>query len=241
MPTSNYYKGLTLLEMTLVLLISSILLAGLISPLQTQIQLQHHKTTEQRQQHAIEALIGFAMIHARLPCPADATLAIGITGAGEEARTDGECDSAVGVLPWVDLGIEALDGWQRRFTYRVTPNFADDDPASDAACQQQHLGVSFALCSKGNLHINSRKTGGYKLAKDLPAVIISHGKNGDGAYLDSGIQYLLANHDIDEEQNFKKQVNFVDARLDNAKFDDLVAWLAPNILAYRLVQAGVLP
>lgn len=234
---SNCYKGLSLLEVTLVLLIISILFTGLLSPLHAQLKASKYITTQQRLDTAVEALIGFAIVQGRLPCPADPTLATGTNQAGEEARdTDGTCDNQSGVLPWVDLGVVETDAWQRRFTYRVTGRFADDNPES--GCDAERIGVSFALCSKGNLSVKTSMASGQTVAKYLPAVIVSHGENGDGAYLPSGIQLLLPPHDSDEQQNFKKQVNFVDAQGDN---DDLLAWLSPNVLAYRLVQAGVLP
>jgi len=235
---SNYYKGLTLLEMTMVLLIISILFAGLLSPLHAQMKAQKYKTTQKRLEMAIDAIIGFAIIHGRLPCPAKATLMTGVEQAGEEALTNDSCDDDFGVLPWVTLSVPELDAWQHRFSYRVTAKFADT--IAETSCDNQST-TSFALCSTGNLTVNTTMNSGYKLAKQLPAVVVSHGENGDGAYLASGQQLLLVNHDVDEHQNFKKQVNFVDAHLDNANFDDLLAWVSPNILAYRLVQAGVLP
>ena len=66
-----------------------------------------------------EALIGFAVTNARLPCP-------DTNGDGQEDRGLGPvapnrvCDVPLGNLPWSDLGVPQFDSWGRLFIYRVT-------------------------------------------------------------------------------------------------------------------------
>jgi hypothetical protein len=77
-------------------------------------------------------------------------------------------------------------------------------------------------------------------------VVISHGKNGNGAYTSMGTQ-LAAGADADELDNqltaggtTMANTNFI-SKTPTATFDDLVAWLSPNILFNRMVTAGKLP
>jgi hypothetical protein len=77
-------------------------------------------------------------------------------------------------------------------------------------------------------------------------VVISHGKNGNGAYSPQGTQLPLGT-DVDEQDNqltaggtATANTNFV-SKAPVATFDDIVIWLSPNILFNRMVTAGKLP
>ncbi len=234
---SNSSNGLTLLEMTLVLFIISLLLASVLSPLNSQIKLRHYQNTQDHMNTAMEALMGFALINGRLPCPALASLATGQADAGaEKQKAQGDCDKNYGVLPWLTLGLPETDAWGRRLTYAVTGLFAD---TTAAECDIKTNTASFGLCSAASLNVYDGRGG--KVASNMPVVLVSHGANGDGAYLPSGQQLLLVEHDSHEQQNYAQHTTFIDSHLDNAAFDDIVVWLSPKILAYRMVQAGVLP
>jgi len=80
-------KGFTIMELTVVLVIVSLLLGGLLVPLSTQRDIDSTKATDKSLADIREALIGFAVINGRLPCPADPTIASGATNAGVEATT----------------------------------------------------------------------------------------------------------------------------------------------------------
>lgn len=75
------------MELTVVLVIISLLLGGLLVPLSTQRDIDYSKATDKSLADIREALIGFAVINGRLPCPADPTIASGVSHAGEEATT----------------------------------------------------------------------------------------------------------------------------------------------------------
>eukprot|EP01034_Spumella_vulgaris_P039226 gene39226-48449_t len=83
---------------------------------------------------------------------------------------------------------------------------------------------------------------------DIPAVILSHGKNGYGATSDAG--RLLANSsrsNEDEQNNSGADIHFMarnpseNRALPGGEFDDMVVWVSPNILFNRMVAAQVLP
>lgn len=111
---------------------------------------------------------------------------------------------------------------------------------------------SFALCSPGtvattidsssvsDIQVLTAYTGGNTIATKIPAIIISHGKNGYGAYTSNGGQLPLPPNPGDEYENTNGNFNFV-SHTPTATFDDLVTWLSPNILFNRMVAAGKLP
>lgn len=78
-------EGFTIMELTVVLVIIGLLLGGLLVPLSTQRDIDYSKATDKSLADIREALIGFAVINGRLPCPADPTLASGVANAGVEA------------------------------------------------------------------------------------------------------------------------------------------------------------
>lgn len=231
-------SGFTLLEIAVVLMIIGLLLGGLIPTLSAQMESQHINETRKQMDEIKDALTGFAIISGRLPCPSNGTAASGdelITGSGISAT----CTLTKGVLPWATLGVNETDGWGRRFTYRVTANFADGaDGTGETTCTIA-TGVSFQLCSSANLNVLST-SGGSSVAANVPAVVVSHGKNGLGAYpARGGAQIGIATGDEDENANDNN--TFVSKDQVQNGFDDLVAWLSPNTLANRMVTAGKLP
>ncbi len=62
-------RGFTLLEMAIVVFVIGMLTAGLIGPVQTQLEARDRQQTRDYLARAAEALYGFAMTERRLPCP----------------------------------------------------------------------------------------------------------------------------------------------------------------------------
>lgn len=225
-------RGFSLVEMAVVLAIVGLLLGGLIMTLSAQQSVQRTQETRRLLVQAREALLGFAAIHGRLPCPAEPTLASGAAGAGSErpATAAGCSGGQSGVLPWATLGLPETDAWGRRFGYRVSADFARSvTPPAKAA---------FALDTVGDNTVRVA-SGGAPLATAVPAVIVSHGANGAGAYNASGTA-LPASADADEIENHDGDSDFVD-KTPTESYDDLVEWLATPTLMNRMLQAGRLP
>jgi prepilin-type N-terminal cleavage/methylation domain-containing protein len=240
-------KGFTLIELAIVLFILTLMLAGFLVPLATQVDQRNISDTQKSLNDIKEALIGFALANGRLPCPADPTIATGQPNAGVERAT---CTGANvnGVLPWATLGVNEIDAWGRRYTYRVTASFADAISANTVTppvtCTDTPTQSSFALCSQGDIIVTD---GSSNIATQIPAVVVSHGKDGYGAYTSLGTQLSTTGAGADELENTDADVTFV-SRLytDNptapgGAFDDIVVWITPNILLNRMVAAGKLP
>jgi len=84
-------------------------------------------------------------------------------------------------------------------------------------------------------------SGGTSLVNNVPSVVISHGKNGAGAYTQQGTQ-LPVSSDADEQENSDGSAdnNYV-SKAPTPSFDDHILWLSQNILLNRMVTAGKLP
>lgn len=236
-------QGFTLVEIAIVLMIVGLLLGGMLVPLNAQMEQQKVAATEKLLGEARDALVGYAVANGRLPCPAAPAIATGQPNAGI-ARTP-PCTGAnsSGVLPWATLGVSESDAWGRRFTYRVSSDFADAiGNATWGGCAPNPVPTqaSFALCSAGTLDVLAA-AGGANVAIDVPAVVISHGKNGSGAYTPQGTQQpVSANADEQENSDGSADNNYV-YHTATTDYDDLVTWISNNILLNRMVEAGKLP
>ncbi|MDD5240479.1 MAG: prepilin-type N-terminal cleavage/methylation domain-containing protein [Sulfuricella sp.] len=245
----RHSSGFTLVEMAIVLVIIGLLLGGLLMPLSAQIEGRRISETQKALDEINQALIGFAVANGRLPCPAPATTATGAAGAGIEPApiVAGGCANAAGVLPWATLGVSETDSWGRRYTYRVTGEFTRSVPGPTAptcAPPTAPLYAAFALCSQGDMTILTT-LGGSTVSTSVPAVVISHGKNGNGAYTSQGAQ-LATGADADELDNQltaggTSMANTTISKTPTATFDDLTSWVSPNILFNRMVTAQKLP
>jgi prepilin-type N-terminal cleavage/methylation domain-containing protein len=255
-------SGFTLVEMAMVLAIVALLLTGLVPTISGQLEQRKISETKSKLSEIQQALIGFALINGRLPCPSQSSLATGTANAGIEATKDNTCacvtagggiasaeagsvactaTSVTGVLPWATLGISETDAWGRRFTYRVTTRFADDIGIGTPGCNPEvtsPAASSFALCSPGVPDILAA-AGGTTIGADVPAVFVSHGMNGAGAFTSSGIQ-LTASSNSDEIENSNNDGQFVSHEF-TTEYDDLLGWISPSILFSKMVSAGKLP
>ena len=256
-------RGFTLAELAIVLVIVGLLLGGLMVPLSAQTDNKARHDNDKAMADIHDALVGFAIANGRLPCPALATTPDTNVGAGLES-TNGQpgaalaCTNAAGVLPWATLGVSETDAWGNRFTYRVTPDFSRGatgqttytsgtcTPAATPPVPSSPPQFSaFALCSQGDMTILSTLAGGTNVSINIPAVVVSHGKNGMGAFTSGGTQ-LPASTDADEQSNqlnaagTATSTTFVN-KTPTPTSDDSVIWVSSNVLFNRMIAAGKLP
>ena len=230
--------GFTLVELAVVLVVVGLLMALLLGPLVAQQQQKQIGDTRRQLEDIKESLLGFAMANGRLPCPASTT---STTGAED-------CSIRIGVLPWSVLGQRENDAWGHRFTYAVTPFFADAIAActhtsTTADCPNAPTQASFSLAASGDLTLRDGAGGAANtLASNLPVLVISHGPAGHGAYLATGSQ--IPGSTTDEAENADADQTFVSRNYDDTagnEFGHLVAWLPVTTLSNRVVTAGRLP
>ena len=136
--------GFTLVELSVVLAIVALLLSSLLYTLSAQTEQRNFEDTRRRMEVAREAMLSFAIVKGRLPCPARFTSTASHTQGlesfcttqtspctGAETTTEqthGYCFSAYdGYIPAASLGLTsvdtqgfALDAWGNRLRYAVT-------------------------------------------------------------------------------------------------------------------------
>ncbi|TFW14825.1 type II secretion system protein [Massilia arenosa] len=226
--------GFSLVELAIVLVIVGLMIGGLMTPLQTQFEQRRISETQRVLDEAREALTGFALRNGYLPCPAISA------SNGLEDRSGGYCTGGRrdGLLPWATLGVAKADGWGHMLRYSVTPAFSNSQ-------------VLFGLATPRDITIGTRDSRGNLVTasgiNDVPAVVVSHGRNGLGAVSETGVPVAgVGAANQDERTNAMGGIAFVtrppsDARAPGGEFDDLVVWLSPNVLFSRMVAAGALP
>ncbi|TDI81398.1 MAG: prepilin-type N-terminal cleavage/methylation domain-containing protein [Betaproteobacteria bacterium] len=231
-PRSAQY-GFSLVEMAVVMVILAMLLGGLLVPLTAQIDQRNMNETRKSLSEIKEALVGFSITSGRLPCPA-----ISSTN-GDEKITCVVLADRHGYIPWAKLGVSKLDAWGHIFRYSVTPAYAGPSgtlvlsPPTIRDITIQTRDVAGTLVNLSN-------------PSNIPAVVLSHGKNGYGATDDQGGIAAVPGANVDESTNTTNPTTFVTqvptvAGSPGGEYDDIVTWISPNILFSRMVAAGRLP
>jgi type II secretory pathway pseudopilin PulG len=250
-PTRKTGAGFTLIEIAVSLFILTLVISALLGPMAVQIEERQVREAERTMNEMLEALVGYAATQTppHLPCP-DRTS--GGAGTANDRANDGiedfntgtgACAVTDGNIPWATLGVSATDAWGNRFRYLVTAAFSNRSPAA-----------TMTLASAGTLKVcaaapTSATCGGTTYAADnVPAVILSHGKNGYGAMNGSSNTEIsttgASGHETENAAGSTYADSVVSKTRSNAsgqEFDDIVVWLSPNVLFNRLITANKLP
>ncbi|MBF0621937.1 MAG: prepilin-type N-terminal cleavage/methylation domain-containing protein [Magnetococcales bacterium] len=221
-------QGFTLIEVAVVMIILGLLMGGIIVPMSEQMRIQRMKQTRTTMEQSLEAITGHALVHGMLPCPDCVDNQDGCKSLSKKHHNDGrqdrnsqgQCLTTVGVVPWVDLGVGAVDSWGNRIHYRVSKRFAD---ASKPGFGRHDTG-----------DITVRDEGEYGLLADqVPLVLVSYGDNGYGAVSRANTTMAIGD-DISAEERLNLDHDTIYAHGG----DDLVLWMAGPLLKYRMIQAG---
>jgi prepilin-type N-terminal cleavage/methylation domain-containing protein len=221
--------GFTLVELTIVLVIVALLTGMMLGPLSAQRDLQDARETQKQLSDIAEALLGYAASHQAidgrpyLPCP-------DTDNDGLENRPGNTCIDQEGRLPWADLGVGREDAWGNRFRYRVTAEFSN-------------MGAGFRLTNEATLRVCEDSACTVVIANNLPAIVVSHGKNGAGAFnVLGGTNSVPVGADEISNQNADNNfVSHVPSNVTGSEYDDIVIWISPYILFNRMIAVGKLP
>lgn len=236
-------QGYSLLEMAVVLVITGLLLGGSLHVAAGHIEKQRRQNTRAQLALAHEALLGFAMAHGRLPCPAS------LTSHGEESPSGGgPCTHAHdGWLPAATLGLSGLDsdgylptpwpGNRSRLRYAVTTAQTSSATTTDGIRQTgiSAFAPNLSVCTTATGISNSSCGSAPALTNTAVAIVWSEGSNAGQAA--SG---------LDENTNRAAGRIFIShpptgTGAPLGAFDDQLDWLSMHILYSRMIAAGRLP
>jgi prepilin-type N-terminal cleavage/methylation domain-containing protein len=218
MPTGK--RGFTLVEMAIVLVVLGLIASLLVAPLTMRAEASRRHAAEDMLDGIIESLVGFALIHGRLPCPSiEANPASPAYGLEQGPP----CSLNVpGYLPWRTLGLPAIDpwgnprtgasqAWTGHWRYRPDKNFAEGT-------------ISLSTLPSGVIQIedhdgNQISTG----VSRVVAVVFSTGPNQQTDGLNATYSPTLPQFETGEP---------------TPAFDDLLRWISHPLLNARLARAG---
>lgn len=256
MSSSRTPDGFTLIEVMVVLVILTVMMSGLALPLAAQLQMRRQEEARRQIDEAKEALLGFAVAHARLPCPASAASNGMESFAPGGDAANGSCSNFYdGFLPGATLGLAPLvsgfvrDPWMTtgsRVRYAVFGGGADVNgvvnPLTRANGMQSAtlagLGAAphyIMICSTGALASGSScGPAANQLTFRAAFVLLSLGPNGASQPAAGS----------DEARNLAGNPVFIHrdaSSVAGAEFDDLVHWVPVHLVVNRLLVAGRLP
>ncbi|MEO8004277.1 MAG: prepilin-type N-terminal cleavage/methylation domain-containing protein [Betaproteobacteria bacterium] len=212
--------GFTLIEVAIVLFVLALLGGAILVPLGAQVEQRQYDETTRSMNDVRDALLGFAVVNKRLPCPT--AIDDSPTADGLERLTGSACTSAQGYLPWTTLGGGAIDAWGQHLLYRVTPAFANS-------------GTPITLSSTPLLSICQAVGVGCPSTANVVAVVLSKGKN----------QGTCPGGCPDEVANLNYGPAFVSRVRSQPgggnEFDDVVVWVPATTLFSRMIAANLLP
>lgn len=213
--------GFTLTELAVVLAIIALLIGGMLMPLSAQRDAQSRRDTEKALAEIRDALVGYAIINGKLPCPMPTTITDPANAAyGYAAAT---CSpGSEGYLPWKSLGIYEVDAWGSPRASSAEPfrgywRYRVDDAFSSA----------FTLTTATTSGLTVKDTTGNTLTESTNtpvAIVYSTGPNLTADGLNSGIPDAIYQAD-----------------LPSTTFDDVLIWIGRPVLFSRMVAAGKLP
>ncbi len=233
----------SLVELSMALSIIAILIGGALTIATNKTESDKIKKTNQNMNKIEDALEEFLIQNKRLPCPADGKSAIDASSDnsfGVETTvtlatctgsnfTDGNNVSS-GVVPVRTLGLPddvMMDGWGRRITYVIDSRFTNN-ATTNTNCDGVNSTLCFKYTSNGSIKIND--VSATQKSTEGVYALISHGKNGYGAFNYYGSNTRIAfpvspNKDEIENSGDKSVYTpiFVQRTTDN-DFDDIVRY-----------------
>lgn len=250
--------GFTLIELAVVTAVIALLIGSILVPLTTQVETRRISDTQKTLDDVREALFGYALSRATtpyLPCP-DKTVADANPGTANDGVEDvlatGNCVVLEGNVPWVTLGVGTQDAWGNRLRYRVMAGLSGHRdvnaalPAVTLTTAMTPAAGALDVCSAPP--VAGTCAAATQIAINVPAVILSHGRNGYGAIsATGGAPLAVPAANVDEAENLGTADRFYVQRLQTeatggaTEFDDIVSWVSANILFGRLVVGGRLP
>jgi len=264
-------RGFTLIELSVVVLVITLLLGSLLVPLATQVEQRNVSETQKRLQEVKEALIGYAIANGRFPCPAEVSPVPDPNDRGNESfdvggtAANGKCKHPYdGYVPGITLGLSNLDSqgfvvdaWglqQNRLRYAITPTkLAGTDPVFTSLNGMRTAGISSIGGATTLLYICA--TSPANLGAPTPfadCAGIGNTLSSDAIFViySLGKNAATPGTSTDEAANLKPNftanpnyifVSKVKTGGTGPEFDDIVLWTSRYNVLAQLTAAGQLP
>ena len=223
-------NGFTLVEMAVVLIILGVLIGGLVIPITAQHDIKHIEKTRDHLKSIHDAIIGFALLNGRLPCPSTQTDPANLNYGVEDATCSASY-AGNSYLPWKTLGVPETDDWatSRRLAtdsvaglwiYRVDRNYTTMNGFNaNMVLSTPGYGDTLSIVDSNNNSLNT--------ANERPiAIIFSVGKD------------RIANGN---NASYEATSGIYETNEQSSNFDDILIWVSRPALFSKLVSAGKLP
>ena len=243
--------GFTLLELAVVLVLLSLLIGFGVNIGQNAVKSTSRLAMLEKMALIKQSLDDYAARNGYLPCPADPQLLPSDTLYGAESRGGagaGCVDTGAsgvttqgnawhGMLPVQNLGLDAsysVDAWGNKLTYAVSTNHVGLNAAAALGA-----GYHSYTYREGTLIINSNTiaapvtlstTSTGAPGQGATYVVVSHGKNGRGAYAMNATTIAIAcSGSIEAENCDRSNATFFDSDYNEGsqaatQFDDYIVW-----------------
>jgi hypothetical protein len=238
---SSYRLGFSLIETSVIVFLISAIILSYLSWTNSPVTSDGIRilTTQQKINKIQQAIEIFLQTNGRLPCPAkrDQAIETAYSYSSNTITYDDEyisynstrsidCAISIGAIPTRILGLPAdymTDGWDRRFTYHVTPAMCGN---TANGCTPKDFNSN-----EGAITIKS-SAGGSNIVTNAAYVIVSYGADGYGAYLPSGsVRQSPPAGNTDETENTNSDTTYVQKALTSG-FTNIVEYKTKQQLVH---------
>lgn len=214
--------GFTLVELAIVLVIVALLTGGMLLSVSAQSNARDMADARKQLGEIKDALLGFAAVNGRLPCP-DTDTDPASSGYGIEDATVAACSSE-GYLPWKTLGTYEFDPWGSHRTQ-------SGDPAKGR--WRYRVDTAFAPPG-GTISLTTNTTDGLSVV-DHNGLALTNSAPSDRPV---AIVYSFGPDGIASGKNADATPAEFQSDTPGQGFDDLLIWISRPILFNRLIAAG---
>jgi len=221
--TASRCRGVTLIEMSIVLVILGVLLQAAIAPLAGSRELRRMSLVKEELELIKQSLISHLLLYGALPCP------LGSEASGAEClRSDGQIPSvALGLVGSLDESNALLDPWGRPYQYVIGSSAPDwTSPQDYLQTPISDWQASLELCKRAESSGCSRRN---LRADSIVFVVFSLGADPDV----SGDQA----ENLDGDTVFSVRTESIEV---GEEYDDHIIWATQSEFLYWLLRAGVM-
>lgn len=238
----------SLLELSLVVLIISILIVGSMAASVTAVNNARYKMTRDRINEIYKAIGNYLLINKALPCPAAITSLkssdpnYGVAGAAGTCNNisgvyaNGAGNIVYGMIPVQTLGLTsdmAEDGFGTKFTYVVAKAFTDPSVTTNNSTGFGRATPTGIISVRESLN---GVVSWQQNTNDAILVIISHGSNRFGGFGSNSSNQNANSLDVAEQYNYGSisgatvalATNFVSSAVNSDVFDDVLFYKTRN-------------